>query len=91
MACEVSRYDPFGLLSLHHINSLICEASVETDLIAKIAVDAGQTAENSRDSARVWKFILKRYQTCIYIGGEYFEKLLYIYFKKKKIQEKSLI
>ena len=53
-----------------HIKSLIYEASVESemDLVARIAVAAGQIAENPRIFEHARQSILKRYQTCIDVG-----------------------
>ena len=64
MACDISRYNSFALLSLGHIVSLFYEILVEfgINLVARIAVAAGQIAENLRVFEHVSQPILKRYQ-----------------------------
>ena len=61
-----------------YVNAFIYETRMESemDLVARIAVAAGKVADNLQIFECVRHSILKRYQSCIDVGGGHFRQLL---------------
>ena len=74
---------PLDFYLWDHIKSFIYDTPMESKIDLVAAVAAGRIAQSPRVFERVRQSILKRYQTCIDVGGGHSEQLLLIYFKNK--------
>ena len=77
-ADNIFRLTPLDFFLWGHMKTLVYETPVESemDLIARVAVAAGNVAQDRRMLSRVQQSFQRRCKVCIEAGGRHFEQLL---------------